>query len=114
MAKLLDNLGIDYLIKENDNINEDSSNMDRNSTNNNGTIQPNWIIVQVALCGPVYQEDIPNWVLILTTKIQVNLKTFTTKILRVLKLLILTGKIPVNIKTFDFWSSFNPNWNLCS
>ena len=111
MAKVLDNLEIDYLIRENDDINEDSSNMDRNSTNNNGTTQLN----NCPSCScPVYQEDIPNWVLILTTKIEVNLKTFTTKILRVLKLLILTGKIPVNIKTFDFWSSFNPNWNLCS
>ena len=92
LAKLLDNLEIDYLIRENDDINKDSSNMDRNSTNNNGTVQPNWIIVQVALCGPVYQEDIPNWVLILTTKIQVNLKTFNTNYY------------------FESFKTFNINW----
>ena len=90
MAKLLDNLEIDYLIRENDDINEDSSNMDRNSTNNNGTTQLN----NCPSCsGPVYQEDIPNWVLILTTKIQVNLKTFNT-----------------NCKDFDSFKTFNINW----
>ena len=52
----MENMEIDYVLWGNDEIVEDSSNVDRNSANNNGTIQLN----NCPSCSdPVYQEDIP-------------------------------------------------------